>query len=116
MFNGQDLDGWRGWHREDPPGVWSAENGTLFCKGMTRDEAKPGQKGYIIYDEQFSEFHLKVDWKISEGGNSGYSTWLMKVIIPLLPVRLSCRSWTMNAIRMQSKVRTETMKPELCMT
>ena len=71
MFNGQDLDGWRGWHREDPPGVWSASGGTLFCKGMKRDEVKPGQKGYIIYDEQFSEFHLKVDWKISEGGNSG---------------------------------------------
>jgi hypothetical protein len=71
MFNGQDLDGWRGWHREDPPGVWAAENGTVFCKGMSRDEAGPGGKGYIIYDEQFSEFHLKVDWKISEGGNSG---------------------------------------------
>lgn len=71
MFNGKNTDGWRGWQREDTPGVWTVEDGTLFCKGMTGDEASPGQKGYLIYDEQFGNFHLKVDWKISEGGNSG---------------------------------------------
>jgi hypothetical protein len=71
MFNGKNTKNWRGWQRQDHPGVWSASDGTLFCKGMTNDEAKPGEKGYIIYDEQFSNFHLKVEWKISEGGNSG---------------------------------------------
>jgi hypothetical protein len=71
MFNGENMDGWRGWQREDPPGVWSVSDGTLFCKGMSGEEAGPGGKGYIIYGEEFSEFHLKVDWKISEGGNSG---------------------------------------------
>jgi len=71
MFNGQDTKNWRGWQKQDHPGVWSAVDGTLFCKGMKNEETEPGQKGYIIYDEQFSNFHLKVDWKISEGGNSG---------------------------------------------
>jgi hypothetical protein len=71
MFNGKDTEHWRGWQREDPPGVWSVKDGTLYCKGMSAEEAGPGQKGDIMYDEQFSNFHLKVDWKISEGGNSG---------------------------------------------
>lgn len=71
MFNGKNTRNWRGWNKQDPPGVWSATDGTLYCKGMKNDEAKPGQKGYIIYDGIFSNFHLKVDWKISEGGNSG---------------------------------------------
>ena len=71
MFNGNDTENWRGWQREDHPGVWSVSEGTLYCRALDRRDAKPGEKGYIIYDEQFSNFHLKVDWKISEGGNSG---------------------------------------------
>ncbi len=71
MFNGKNTQHWRGWQKDDPPGVWSVSEGTLFCKAMESDEAEPGKKGYIIYDGQFSNFHLKVDWKISEGGNSG---------------------------------------------
>jgi hypothetical protein len=71
MFNGKNTKNWRGWQRPDPPGVWSAADGTLYCKGVKNDEAEPGQKGLIMYVEQFSNFHLKADWKISEGGNSG---------------------------------------------
>jgi len=71
MFNGKNTEDWRGWQRQDHPGVWSAVDGTLFCKGMKNDEAKPGEQGDIIYAEQFSNFILKVEWKISEGGNSG---------------------------------------------
>ena len=71
MFNGKNTKDWRGFNSQDAPGVWSASEGTLFCKAMKNDESEPGQKGYIIYNEQFSNFHLKVDWKISEGGNSG---------------------------------------------
>jgi hypothetical protein len=71
MFNGKNTENWRGFNRPDAPGVWSVSEGTLFCKAMKNEEAEPGQKGYIIYGEQFSNFHLKVDWKISEGGNSG---------------------------------------------
>ncbi len=71
MFNGKDTRHWRGYQRQDVPGVWSVSDGTLFCKGVKGDDAAPGQKGLIIYDEQFGNFHLKVDWKISEGGNSG---------------------------------------------
>ena len=71
MFNGKNTKNWRGFHRQDPPGVWSASEGTLFCKAMKNDEVEPGQNGLIMYAWQFSNFHLKVDWKISEGGNSG---------------------------------------------
>jgi hypothetical protein len=71
MFNGKNTKDWKGFNRPDVPGVWSASNGTLYCKGTKDEDAKPGQKGYIIYDGEFSNFHLKADWKISQGGNSG---------------------------------------------
>ncbi|MFW5830819.1 MAG: 3-keto-disaccharide hydrolase [Prolixibacteraceae bacterium] len=71
MFDGETTDGWRRFGNTDVPGVWSAKDGTLMCRGVKRDDAKPGEKGLIIYDEKFSNFHLKLDWKISECGNSG---------------------------------------------
>lgn len=42
-----------------------------MCKGSGRGEAGSIEGGDIIYDKKFGNFHLKLDWKISEGGNSG---------------------------------------------
>ncbi len=71
MFDGETTDDWRRFGKTDVPGVWSAKDGTLMCRGVKRDDAKPDEKGLIIYDDKFSNFHLKLDWKISECGNSG---------------------------------------------
>jgi hypothetical protein len=62
LFDGETSQGWRGYNRADFPEGWLVEDGTLFCKGSGGD---------VIYDRQFLNFHLKIDWKISEGGNSG---------------------------------------------
>ena len=62
MFDGETSDGWRGYNREDFPEGWVVEDGTLHCTGTGGD---------VIYDRKFLDFHLKMDWKISEGGNSG---------------------------------------------
>jgi len=71
LFDGKTTDGWRRFGDTDIPAVWSVKNGTLMCRGVKKDEAKPGEKGFIISDGQYSNFHLKIDWKISPGGNSG---------------------------------------------
>jgi len=62
LFDGETSDGWRGYNRADFPDGWKVEDGTLYC---TCDG------GDILYDQKFLNFHLKIDWKISEGGNSG---------------------------------------------
>jgi len=71
LFDGKTTDGWRRFGDTDMPGVWRVDKGTLMCKGVKRDQAKPGEKGFIISEGQYSNFHLKIDWKISPGGNSG---------------------------------------------
>lgn len=72
LFDGSSLDNWSGWESAEVPGVWSiTENGELFCHALDKDDAKPGEKGYIVSKEQYENFHLKMEWKISEGGNSG---------------------------------------------
>jgi hypothetical protein len=66
LFDGTTSDGWRGYKKDVFPDRWIIEDGTLHFN----PEAK-GSKGDIIFDKKFSNFHLKIDWKIAEKGNSG---------------------------------------------
>jgi hypothetical protein len=62
LFNGKDLTGWRvneGGNLE----VWGAENGVLFVKG--------GGGGWLMTDKEYSDFELRLDFKMPEKGNSG---------------------------------------------
>jgi hypothetical protein len=73
MFDGTTSDGWRGYNKTSFPVAWVVENGMLRCKGLeSRDEAGKADGGDIIFSKQlFSDFDLRLEWKISEAGNSG---------------------------------------------
>lgn len=71
LFDGESTDGWRGYGKEGFPAAWIIEDGALKCQGSGRGEAGAKDGGDIIYDKKFSNFHLKLEWKISSGGNSG---------------------------------------------
>ena len=65
LFDGESLDGWRNFKAEDDAPIrdgWSVVDGTLQITGGGGD---------IITDREFTNFELVVDWKVSEGGNSG---------------------------------------------
>jgi hypothetical protein len=62
LFDGQSLKGWRGFTSESPPSGWAAMDGMLTRLG-------PG--GDIVTSDAFGDFELRLQWKISEGGNSG---------------------------------------------
>ncbi len=71
LFDGEDHENWRGYNTDVFPTDWKVQDGTLYMAGSGRGEAGSENGGDIIYDEKFGNFHLKLDWKISEGGNSG---------------------------------------------
>ncbi len=62
LFDGNSLQGWRGYNSEFMPTGWSAENDMLIRTG-------PG--GDIITEEQFGDFELHFEWLVGPGGNSG---------------------------------------------
>lgn len=67
LFDGTDTEGWRGYNEEGLPENWVIEDGTLKTLGLGGDSS-----GDIVYgDEEFDEFELSLEWKMSEGGNSG---------------------------------------------
>ena len=70
IFDGKTTAGWRGYDKPAfPDSGWNVVDGTLHCIGSGTGEA--GNGGDIIYDKKLSNFELQLDWKISEGGNSG---------------------------------------------
>jgi hypothetical protein len=73
MFDGKTSEGWRGYNKTDFPVAWVVEDGTLRCNGEeSRGEAGKADGGDIVYSKQlFSNFDLRLEWKISEAGNSG---------------------------------------------
>lgn len=70
LFDGTSTTGWRGYNKTAfPDSGWEVVDGALHCKESGTGEA--GNGGDIIYDKQFKDFEFSMEWKISEGGNSG---------------------------------------------
>ena len=65
LFNGIDLTGWQGLNNRDLPSKsWIVEDNNLLCTGKS--------EGSLISKNQYSNFELKWEWKLSEpGANSG---------------------------------------------
>ncbi len=62
LFDGRTTAGWRGYHMDSLPSGWQVVDGALTRVG-------PG--GDIITTGSYTNFELTLEWKISEGGNSG---------------------------------------------
>jgi hypothetical protein len=63
LFDGKSLSHWKNFNKETLDPRWQIENG---CITLTE---KGG--GDIVTREIYENFELELEWKISEGGNSG---------------------------------------------
>ena len=70
LFDGKNTDGWHGYNKQGfPEKGWVVEDGTLHVLGSGKGEAGGG--GDIITNKQYGNFELTLEWKVSDGGNSG---------------------------------------------
>jgi hypothetical protein len=64
LFDGTSTDAWRGYKQAAiPDSGWTVEDGAL--------KAVKGGHGDIVTKEKFRDFELELEWRVSEGGNSG---------------------------------------------
>ena len=70
LFDGETTEGWRGYNEDAFPETgWTVEDGVLTIQGS--DGSVSGSGGDIVTTDTYDDFILKLEWKISEGGNSG---------------------------------------------
>lgn len=66
LFDGKTLNGWHLYNEGDVSSVWVARDGELRCLPGT-----DARHGDLVTDQDFENYELSFDWKISKEGNSG---------------------------------------------
>jgi hypothetical protein len=70
LWDGATTLGWRGAHAESfPEAGWSIADGVLSVEESGGGEAAHG--GDIVTEDEFAAFELQLDFRLSEGANSG---------------------------------------------
>ena len=71
LFDGQTFEGWSRYGGGEVGKAWKVQDGTIYLDAKNKDNWQPGDGGDIVTDEEFDNYHLQVEWKISKNGNSG---------------------------------------------
>lgn len=66
LFNGKNLDGWHSYLKDKPGSAWKVEDNAIVL-----NHANGGEGGDLTTNNEYSNFDLKLEWKISHKGNSG---------------------------------------------
>jgi 3-keto-disaccharide hydrolase len=77
LFDGSTLNGWRGYKKPDTSGSrWIVQDGTLALPSGNGQDTRGARD--IITTGTYEHFELSLDWKISEGGNSGIKYFVLE--------------------------------------
>lgn len=66
LFDGISTKGWHLYNKGKVPSSWTVDSGQLICRIdplLEHDD--------LLTDNEYENYDLKFDWKISKGGNSG---------------------------------------------
>ncbi|MEX0769456.1 MAG: DUF1080 domain-containing protein [Balneolaceae bacterium] len=79
LWDGETSDGWRGANLDGfPSGGWVIEDGVLSV--LATDGGEATGPGDIITEKLFSDFELELEFKITEGANSGIKYYVDPVL------------------------------------
>src|SRR5688572_15834808 len=70
LFDGQTKNGWHVWQGKSDGSAWKVADGTLYFDTTGKKEDKING-GDLVTDSAFENYHLSLEWKISQNGNSG---------------------------------------------
>jgi hypothetical protein len=70
LFDGKSTAGWHGYGKSAAGKAWKAEDGVLHFDPSAKKQS-PTEGGDIVTNEEYDNFHLKLEWKIAPKGNSG---------------------------------------------
>ena len=71
LFDGKSTNGWHKYGNQPIGKAWKVADGNLYLDAASKKDWQTAEGGDIVTAEEFENFHLKLDWKISPNGNSG---------------------------------------------
>ncbi len=69
LFDGTSFEGWKGYRSDQVPDSWKLEDGAMVF--YPPEKRQRGENGNLVTVDDYTNFVLSLEWKISEGGNSG---------------------------------------------
>ena len=77
LFDGKTLKGWHTYGKKTVNVSCLIEDGAIFLNGSQKHDDEKGS-GDLLTDNEYENFHLKIDWKITPKGNSGILFWVQE--------------------------------------
>lgn len=71
LFDGKTTSGWHTYGKDSIGNAWRVDDGVLHLDASQKNDWQTKNGGDIVTNNEFENFDLQLDWKISEGGNSG---------------------------------------------
>lgn len=76
LFDGKTTKGWHSYGKTTAGESWKVVDGTLHLDASSKADWQSKSGGDLVSEGEFENFHLKLDWKISQNGNSGIIFWV----------------------------------------
>jgi hypothetical protein len=71
LFDGKTTNGWHSYGYSTVANAWNIDDGSLHLDVADRKNWPANESKDILTNEEYDNFHLKVDWKLAKKGNSG---------------------------------------------
>lgn len=71
LFDGESTKGWHKYGGAPVGSAWKMADGAIYLDTSSKENWQTKGGGDIVSDEEFENFDLKLEWKISPNGNSG---------------------------------------------
>jgi hypothetical protein len=71
LFDGKSLNGWHSYNHATDASAWKAVDGELMLDPSHMDGWQVKGGGDLVTDEEYENYHLSLEWKVSDSANSG---------------------------------------------
>lgn len=71
LFDGKSTKGWHVFNKKSDGHAWIVDQGAIHLNPAEMKDWQTVGGGDIISDEEFENFHLKLEWKLADSANSG---------------------------------------------
>jgi Domain of Unknown Function (DUF1080) len=71
LFDGTTTKGWHVYNKKSDGSAWKVADGAMYLDTAQKKDWQVVGGGDIVTDEEFENYHFKIEWKVAPKGNSG---------------------------------------------